>query len=80
MKEPWFEIVGVGADVTNQGLQAPVEPQVWVPFTVTGSGEQVLLVRSQQTPMALMRFVKRCGPPTDADVASALEDHISQSL
>jgi predicted permease len=84
VKEPWFEIVGVVADVTNQGLQAPVEPQVWVPFTVTGSGEQVLLVRSQQTPMALMNEVRQAVWATDAGVAlafpSALEDRISQLL
>src|SRR6267154_2393129 len=68
VREPWFEIVGVVADVTNHGLQAPVEPEVWVPYTVTGSGEQVLLVRSQQTPMALgaeradvLRLVIRAG-------------------
>ena len=36
------------------GLRAPIAPQVWVPYTVTGSGVQVLVVRSQQTPMALM--------------------------
>ncbi len=76
--------MGVVADVTNQGLQAPVEPQVWVPFTVTGSGEQVLLVRSQQTPMALMNEVRQAVWATDAGVAlafpSALEDRISQLL
>jgi len=82
--EPWFEIVGVVRDVTNQGLQAPVEPEVWVPYTVTGSGEQVLLVRSQQTPMALMNDVRQAVWATDAGVAlafpGALEDRISQRL
>src|SRR5260370_30999678 len=82
--EPWFEIVGVVADVTNNGLQAPVDPEVWVPYTVTGSGAQVLLVRSQQTPMALMNDVRQAVWATDAGVAlafpSALEDRISQRL
>jgi putative ABC transport system permease protein len=84
VREPWFEIVGVVADVTNNGLQAPVEPEVWVPYTVTGSGAQVLLVRSQQTPMALMNDVRQAVWATDAGVAlafpSALEDRISQRL
>jgi putative ABC transport system permease protein len=65
LREPSFEIVGVVGDVANQGapgyggggLQAPIEPQVWIPFTVTGSGMQVLVVRSAQTPMALMNEV-----------------------
>jgi len=84
VREPWFEIVGVVADMTNQGLQAPVEPEVWVPYTVTGSGAQVLLVRSQQTPTALMNDVRQAVWATDAGVAlafpSALEDRISQLL
>ena len=92
VREPWFEIVGVVADVTNQGapvyggggLQAPVEPQVWAPYTVTGSGERVLLVRSQQTPMALTNDVRKAVWATDAGVAlaypGALEDAISQQL
>jgi hypothetical protein len=64
VREPWFEIVGVVADVTNNGLEASVQPEVWVPYTVTGSGEQLLLVRSEQEPMALMMTcVKRCGRP-----------------
>jgi putative ABC transport system permease protein len=92
VREPWFEIVGVVADVTNQGppvyggggLEAPVEPEVWVPYTVTGSGVQNLLVRSQQTPMALINSVRQAVWATDAGVAlafpGALEDAISQQL
>jgi putative ABC transport system permease protein len=84
VKDPWFEIVGVVADVTNQGLQAPIEPEVWVPYTVTGSGAQVLMVRSQQKPMALLNEVRQAVRTTDAGVAlaypSALDDRISKLL
>jgi putative ABC transport system permease protein len=84
VREPWFEIVGVVADVTNNGLQAPIEPEVWVPYTVTGSGATVLMVRSQQTPMALMNDVRQAVWATEAGVAlafpGALEDRISQRL
>ena len=83
-REPWFEIVGVVADVTNNGLQDSVLPEVWVPYTVTGSGDKVLLVRSQQIPMALMNDVRQAVWATDAGVAlafpGALEDRISQQL
>jgi putative ABC transport system permease protein len=83
-REPWFEIVGVVADVINNGLQDSVLPEVWVPYTVTGSGDKVLLVRSQQTPMALMNNVRQAVWTTDAGVAlafpGALEDRISQQL
>jgi putative ABC transport system permease protein len=82
--EPWFEIVGVVADVTNNGLQGSIQPEVWVPYTVTGSGAQVLMVRSQQTPMTLMNDVRQAVWATDAGVAlafpGALEDRISERL
>lgn len=92
VREPWFEIVGVVADVANQGaptygrggLQASVEPEVWVPYTVTGSEVQTLLVRSKQTPMALMHDVRQAVWTTDSGVAlvnpNGLEDFISQQL
>jgi putative ABC transport system permease protein len=92
LREPSFEIVGVVGDVANQGapgygrggLQAPIEPQVWVPYTVTGSGMQVLVVRSAQTPMALMNEVQKAVWATDPGVAlvypDALEHSISQGL
>jgi putative ABC transport system permease protein len=91
VREPWFEIVGVVADVANQGspdygggLQAPVEPEVWVPYTVTGLVGQILVVRSKQAPMALLHDVQQAVWATDPGVALAypepLEDVISQRL
>jgi putative ABC transport system permease protein len=92
LHEPSFEIVGVVGDVANQGepgygrggLQAPIEPQVWVPYTITGSGERALVVRSVQKPMALMDEVQQAVWGTDPGVAlmypDALDHMISQKL
>ena len=92
LREPAFEIVGVVGDVANQGapgygrggLQAALEPQVWVPCTVTGSGVHFLVVRSAQMPMALMNEVQQAVWATDPGVAlvypDALEHAISQGL
>jgi putative ABC transport system permease protein len=90
VRDPWFEIVGVVADVANRGapayggggLQAPIEPQVWVPYT--GSGVPFLLVRSKQAPMALAHDMQQAVWATDSGVALdgtiALEDLISRQL
>ncbi len=92
LREPSFEIVGVVGDVANQGapgysrggLQAPIEPQVWVPYTVTGSGQHALVVRSVQTPMALMDEVQQAVWASDPGVAlmypDALDHVISRKL
>jgi len=36
MADKWFEVIGVVADARNRGLEEPIEPEVWVPYTVTG--------------------------------------------
>src|SRR2546429_6692893 len=83
VSEPSCEIVGVVADVTNSGLEAPVQPEIWIPYTVTGSGTQVLMVRSEQTPMSLMNAVRQAVWATDVGVAlalpGALEDQIGRA-
>lgn len=92
VRESSFEIIGVAGDVANQGgpgyggggLQAPIKPQVWVPYTVTGLGEHALVVRSAQTPMALMNDVQQAVWATDPGVAlmypDALDHTISRKL
>jgi putative ABC transport system permease protein len=92
LRESSFEIVGVAGDVANQGapgyggggLQAPIQPQVWVPYTVTGSGVRYLVVRSAQPPMAMMNEVQQAVWATDPGVAlmypDTLEHAISQGL
>src|SRR5215467_9269548 len=82
--DPWFEIVGVVADVTNNGLQSPIEPEVWLPYTLPGSRPQVLLVRTSQLPATMMNAVRQAVWATDSGIALAnpgtLVDRISDLL
>jgi putative ABC transport system permease protein len=70
--DPSFEIVGVVGDVLNQGMQQPVEPEVWIPATVTGSGLRGILVRTTNDPMGAMNEVRRAVWATDRSVALTL--------
>lgn len=38
--DPVFEMVGVVADAKNQGIQDPPRPEIFIPYTVTGSFER----------------------------------------
>lgn len=83
--DAWFEIVGVVADVRNRGLHMPVEPEVWVPYTITGgSEERVLMVRTSQDPGTMMNAVRQEVWATDPGVALAfpgrLDDLINERL
>src|SRR5580693_5629406 len=67
--DPWFEVVGVVSDVRNKGLQEPVEPEIWLPYTLTGSGQRGILVRTANDPMSLMDSVRREVWAVDRSVA-----------
>jgi putative ABC transport system permease protein len=83
-RDPWFEIVGVVADAINNGLQSPIEPEVWLPYTIPGSSAQVLLVRTSQDPATMMNSVRQAVWATDSGVALAypgtLVDRINERL
>jgi putative ABC transport system permease protein len=69
LADPWFEIIGVVADVKNNGLQDPVQPEMWVPYTMTGSGARGVLVRTGPEPMTMMNAIRREIWATDSNVA-----------
>jgi putative ABC transport system permease protein len=82
LRDPWFEIIGVVADAKNRGLQDPTEPEVWVPYTVTGSAARGILVRTSKEPLSMMNAVREEIWATDRSVAltltGTLEGYISQ--
>jgi predicted permease len=82
--DAWFEIVGVVGDARNRGLQAPIEPEVWIPSTITGSPLQILNVRTVQDPLTLTNAVRRAVSATDSGVplvnSGRLEDFADQGM
>jgi putative ABC transport system permease protein len=80
--DPTFEIIGVAADVRNRGLQDPAGPEIWIPYTVTGSAFRGVLVRTAQEPLGMLKAVRHEVWATDANVAltltGTLEGYISQ--
>jgi putative ABC transport system permease protein len=84
VRDAWFEIVGVVADVTNRGLRAPTEPEMWIPATMTASSAYALIVRTSHDPAMLTNAVRREVAATDSGVPllrpGRLEDFISEQL
>ena len=80
--EPMFEIIGLVADARNRGLQDPPEPEIWIPYTVTGSSFRGIMVRTAQEPLSMMNAVRHEIWATDSNVAvtltGTLEGFISQ--
>jgi putative ABC transport system permease protein len=82
VKDPMFEIIGLVADVKNRGLQDPIEPEMWVPYTVTGSAFRGILVRTAQEPLTMLNAVQHEIWATDPNAAvtlsGTLDGYISQ--
>jgi putative ABC transport system permease protein len=82
VKEPTFEIIGLVADAKNKGLQDPSDPEIWIPYTVTGSAFRGILVRTAKEPLSMLNTVEHEIWATDANVAVTLagthEGYISQ--
>ena len=80
--EPMFEIIGVVADAKNLGLQEPIEPEVWIPYTVTALPYGGILVRTAKDPLTMLNAVRHEVWATDSNIAltreSSLEGYISQ--
>jgi putative ABC transport system permease protein len=82
VSDPTFEIIGVAADVKNNGLQEPPNPELWIPYTVTGSVPRGLMVRTSQDPLSMMNALRHEIWATDSNAAltltGTLEGYISQ--
>jgi putative ABC transport system permease protein len=82
VKEPVFEIIGMVADAKNQGLQDPIRPEMWIPYTVTGSAFRGILVRTAGEPLGMLSTVQHEIWRTDSDVAltftGTMEGYINQ--
>jgi putative ABC transport system permease protein len=66
-----FEIVGVVGDVRNQGLQQPVRPHVYLPWSGIGPGYPLLLVSSRIEPTNAIGMIRRELALIDRQVAAA---------
>ncbi len=70
--DAWYEVIGIVSDVKNQGLQDPVTPETWVPYTATGSAARGVLVRTVGDPLLMMNTVRQEIWGTDRSVALTL--------
>jgi putative ABC transport system permease protein len=82
VKDPTFEIVGVVADAKNQGIQEPPRPEMFIPYTITGTFERGILVRTSRDPLRLLDSVRREIWGVDRSVAltmtGSLQDYLKR--
>jgi putative ABC transport system permease protein len=75
-----FQVIGVAADAMNAGLERPTEPEVWIPYSVTGSGMRRLIVRTTADPGSMNATVRKAVWAVDPTVAFAEGEPLSELL
>jgi predicted permease len=68
---PWFDVIGVVGDARNLGLEDPIDPETWIPYTVTGSAMRGILVRTQGNAASMTKPLAREIWAVDPGVAMA---------
>lgn len=80
--DPVFEIVGIVADAKNDGIQLPPRPEIFIPYTITGSFERGILVRTARAPLAMLDTLRKEIWAVDRNVAltmtGSLEDYLKR--
>ena len=80
MKDPVFEVIGIIADAKNRGIQEPIVPEMFLPYTITGFAERGVLVRTAGDPMHMLNVVRSAIWATDRNVALTFVGSLHDSL
>jgi predicted permease len=59
VEHPVFDVIGVIADAKNNGIRDPVQPELLVPYTMTGNFERGILVRTAGDPAGMLNSVRK---------------------
>jgi ABC-type antimicrobial peptide transport system permease subunit len=63
----WFEIIGVVGDAIDDGLDKPVRPGIYIPYTVFMPNGTQILVRTEVPPLSILNSVRGQIQSLDAD-------------
>jgi putative ABC transport system permease protein len=80
VKDAWFEVIGVAADAKNSGIENPAQPEVWLPYTITGSGRRGVMIRTVGDPLAMMNSVRSEIWGVDSNVALTMSDSLENYI
>lgn len=76
----YFEVIGVVSDVRNAGFREPVEPSVYIPYTITAYADRHMIVRTAVDPLSVLKSVREQIWSVDRGVAVADEDVLTNVI
>src|SRR5205809_279919 len=83
-QDTWREVVGVVADIKHWGLDAPVNPEMYMPYTQFPAFALTWIVKTNGDPLALIPIVQRHVREIDANLplfqVRTMDDVASKSV
>jgi predicted permease len=73
--DDWFEVIGVVGDARNDGLERPVKPALFVPYSVVLPPDEQLFVRTSGDPEATLLSIKQRLREVNAEAVVAGDSH-----
>jgi len=81
-RDAYFEIIGEIADGRNSGLQDAPRPEVYLPYTVTGTGPRGIMVRTGQNSNSILASLRQeiaaVGPDVAVSDAGSIESFLGR--
>jgi putative ABC transport system permease protein len=68
-RDAYFEIIGIIADAKNTGLQDAPRPEVYLPYTVTGTGPRMIMAKTASSSGLVPDSLRREIAAVDSNVA-----------
>jgi putative ABC transport system permease protein len=68
-RDAYLEIVGVVADANNSGLEDPPRPEAYLPHTLTGGGNRMIVMRTAGDSGGTLKAVRQEISALDRDIA-----------
>ena len=69
--DSWMQVIGIVADALDDGLQRPIKPAIFVPYTINMPPFTQILMRTRVPPLTLLRAVREQIRTVDADQQAA---------
>ena len=76
----WRQIIGVVADSQNDGLERPIVPAIYVPYTTFMWDSTELFVRTAGTPLALVHAIRVALQSVSSDQRASQIDDLEEVL
>jgi predicted permease len=68
-RDAYFEIIGIIADAKNSGLQDAPRPEVYLPYTITGTGPRMIMAKTANSSGLVPESLRREIAAVDSAVA-----------